>query len=197
MVWVCVFFQKVQTDNLLCTVEWDTVRHWTKSFMGVYFSKSTNSLLQWNEIRFCFGGSHSNIPIICTFLVVVFTRAKYVCNMAMFSQFSVKGNVIEWFKCAAVQQLSFEFFVPNRTDLGRCTHLYDKHKATMKYKRFRQKTIFLKCKKIDNNKRRRKQRRRRWLLSICLLAPEEDQFLLKTLVFPCFLVFRRLVSTFP
>ena len=45
-----------------------------------------------------------------------------------------------------------------RTDIGKCTHLYDETQGTMKHKRFRQKIVFVRCKKIDNDKRRRKQR---------------------------------------
>ena len=68
------------------------------------------------------------------------------------------------------------------------------------------------CKKIDTNKRGRKQRRQEGvdvkkefricfvknlcflllLLSVYPLAPEEDNILSKALVFPCFLVFRRI-----
>ena len=48
----------------------------------------------------------------------------------------------------------------HRTDLGKCTHLYDKTQGTMKHKYFWQKIVFVRYKKIDNNKRRRKQRRR-------------------------------------
>ena len=40
----------------------------------------------------------------------------------------------------------------NRTDLGKCTHLYDEIQGTMKHKRFRQE-VFVRCKNIDNNKK--------------------------------------------
>ena len=47
----------------------------------------------------------------------------------------------------------------NGTDLGKCTHIYNK---TMKHKCFQQKIVFFRCKNIHgNNKRRWKQRRRR------------------------------------
>ena len=46
-----------------------------------------------------------------------------------------------------------------RPDIGKCTHLYYETQGTMKHKRFRQKIVFVGCKKIDN-KRRRKRRRR-------------------------------------
>ena len=43
-----------------------------------------------------------------------------------------------------------------RTDVGKCTRLYDETQGTIKHKRFRQK-VFVRCKKTDNNKRRMKQ----------------------------------------
>ena len=38
----------------------------------------------------------------------------------------------------------------NRTDLGKCTHLYNGTPGTMKHKRFRQKVFFVRGKKINS-----------------------------------------------
>ena len=68
---------------------------------------------------------------------------------------------VQMLNCSFLKQL-----LKHRTDLGKCTHLYDRTPGAMKHKHFQQK-VFVRCKKTD---------------PIYLLTPDKD-FQSKALVF--------------
>ena len=47
------------------------------------------------------------------------------------------------------QNQSYGLIDVNRIALGKCTHVYDETQGTMKHKRYRQKIVFVSCKKTD------------------------------------------------